>query len=270
MSDTALEGVLRRDRYVIFAALSILTALAWIYLFWLAAQMAMPAADPAMRGMDMAAIAPAPRPWTVMDFLFSFIMWAVMMAGMMIPSAAPTILLYARVGRQAVAQHKPFAATGWFAGGYLLAWAIFSFLAAFLQAGLSHAALLTPMMTSASNLMGGGILIVAGLYQWSGWKNACLSNCRAPLAFIQQHGGFKRRALPSLGLGSRHGLVCIGCCWALMLLLFAGGIMNIAWIAGLAILVLFEKLLTDGRNVSRVIGLALIIAGLLLVNQKPA
>jgi predicted metal-binding membrane protein len=193
-----------------------------------------------------------------------------MMAGMMIPSAAPMILLYARVGRQAVAQHKPFAATGWFAGGYLLAWAIFSFLAALLQAGLSHAALLTPMMTSASNVMGGGILIAAGLYQWSSWKYACLADCRAPLAFIQKHGGFRRRALPSLGLGLRHGFLCIGCCWALMLLLFIGGIMNIVWIAGLAILVLFEKLLTDGRNVSRVIGLTLIIAGILLVSEKLA
>ena len=273
MTITTLETVLRRDRQAVFAALVILTALAWGYILWLTRQMALPAEIPGMdMGMDMAGMAMAPeiRPWTVTEFLFSFAMWAVMMAGMMLPSAAPTILLYARVGRQAELQQKPFAPTGWFAGGYLLAWTVFSLLAAGLQDGLTRAALLTSMLASANDLIGGGILIAAGIYQWSSLKFRCLTNCRTPLQFIQQHGGFKRHALPSLSLGFRHGIYCIGCCWALMLLLFVGGIMNIVWIAGLSILVLLEKTMSDGRNVSRLVGLALIVGGISLICQTLA
>ncbi|MBK5265013.1 MAG: DUF2182 domain-containing protein [Alphaproteobacteria bacterium] len=268
MTGTTLETVLRRDRQAVFAALVVLTALAWGYILWHTRHMAMPAAE--MPGMDMAGMTMAPEihAWTATDFLFSFLMWAVMMAGMMMPSAAPTILLYARVGRQAELQQKPFAATGWFAGGYLLAWTIFSAAATGLQAGLARTALLTPMLASANDLIGGGLLIVAGLYQWSPLKNLCLTNCRAPFQFIQQHGGFKRDALPSLGMGFRHGIYCIGCCWALMLLLFVGGVMNIVWIAGLSILVLLEKAMSDGRNVSRVVGLALIIGGISLICEN--
>ena len=264
MHGTKFESVLRRDRQAVLAALVVLTALAWAYVLWLTRNMTVPAG--AMPGLDMGmAMGPEIRPWTVTDFLFSSLMWAVMMAGMMLPSAAPMILLYARVGRQAQLQQKPFAATGWFAGGYLLAWTVFSLLAAGLQDGLGRAALLTPMLASANDVVGGSILITAGLYQWSSLKFRCLTSCRTPLQFIQRHGGFQRHALPSLGLGFRHGIYCIGCCWALMLLLFVGGIMNIVWIAGLAILVLLEKAMSDGRNVSRLVGLALIIAGISLI-----
>jgi predicted metal-binding membrane protein len=268
MSDTAFESLLRRDRYAVMAALFLLTVLAWAYVLWLARHMDMPA----MPGMDMnsmsmgnmAAMAPQIRPWAFADLLFSFTMWTVMMVGMMLPSVAPVILLYVLVGRQAEAMHKPLAATGWFAGGYLLAWAGFSLIATLLQAGLVQAALLTPELATANNILGGAILIAAGLYQWSPLKYKCLASCRAPLFFIQRHGGFQRQALPSLGLGLRHGLYCIGCCWALMLLLFAGGVMNIVWIASIAALVLMEKVLSDGRNVSRVVGAGLIIGGLVL------
>ena len=267
MTDTTLESILRRDRYAVMAALVLLTVLAWAYVLWLAKHMDMP--DPSMSGMDMGmgAMAPQVRPWSIPDLLFSFTMWSVMMAGMMLPSVAPVILLYVLVGRQAEAQQKPLAATGWFAGGYLLAWSGFSLLATLLQAVLNQATLLTPALASTNNILGGIILIVAGLYQWTSLKDRCLANCRAPLFFIQRHGGFKRRALPSLGLGLQHGLYCIGCCWALMLLLFVGGVMNIAWIAGIAAVVLLEKIMTDGQNVSRVIGLGLIVGGVTLALQ---
>jgi len=264
MTNTALESILRRDRYAVMVALVLLTVLAWAYVLWLAKHMDMP--DPSsMSGMG--AMAPQVHPWAIPDLLFSFTMWSVMMAGMMLPSVAPVILLYVLVGRQAEAQQKPLAATGWFAGGYLLAWSGFSLLAALLQAVLNQATLLTPALASTNNILGGIILIVAGLYQWTSLKDRCLANCRAPLFFIQRHGGFKRRALPSLGLGLQHGLYCIGCCWALMLLLFVGGVMNIAWIAGIAAVVLLEKIMTDGQNVSRVIGLGLIVGGVTLALQ---
>jgi predicted metal-binding membrane protein len=265
--DTRLEAILRRDRYVVFGALLLLTLLAWGCVVWLAAMTSMATAEMPAMDMAMHAMAPQARAWSITELTISFVMWVVMMAGMMLPTAAPMILLYAQVGRQAKALHKPLAATGWFAGGYLLAWTGFSFLAAVLQAALARVALLTPDMTSTNTILGGAVLIAAGLYQWSPLKYQCLSNCRAPLFFLQRHGGFQRLALPSLRLGLRHGLYCIGCCWALMLLLFVGGVMNIIWIASLAALVLLEKVLSEGRNVSRLVGAGLIIGGLVLVFQ---
>jgi predicted metal-binding membrane protein len=265
MTGPQFDIALRRDRQAVLAALVILTALAWGALLWLTRDLATAHATPAISGM-MAE--PDIRPWTVKDFLCSFIMWTVMMAGMMIPTVTPVILVYVRLGRWGEDQRKLFSATIWFAGGYLLAWTLFALLATGLDYELARAALLTPMLASANDFIAGAILIVAGLYQWSSLKNLCLTHCRTPLRFIQRHGGFKKDAMPSLGLGLRHGCYCVGCCWALMLLLFVGGVMNMVWIAGLAILVLLEKVMSDGRSVSRLIGLALIIGGISLICQK--
>jgi predicted metal-binding membrane protein len=271
MSDTALEAVLRRDRAVVIVALAIITALAWADLAWLADDMAMGGMDmtgyrmiPAGRGLMM----PADAPWQPIEFGYVLVMWVVMMIGMMMPSAAPMILIYARVGRQAAVQGKPFAASGWFAGGYLLAWTTFSLVATSAQWALERAALLTPMMESASNRLGAVVLILAGVYQWVPLKDACLTHCRSPLIFIQQHGGFRREPYRALALGFRHGIYCIGCCWALMALLFVGGVMNLFWIATLAILVLFEKVVPFGRIVARAAGLVFIVGGVWLLLQK--
>ena len=271
MSDTALEAVLRRDRAVVIVALAIITALAWVDLVWLADDMAMGGMDmtgyrmiPAGRGLMM----PADAPWQPIEFGYVFVMWLVMMIGMMMPSAAPMILIYARVGRQAAREGKPFAGSAWFAGGYLLAWTAFSLVATSAQWALERAALMTPMMESASNRLGAAVLILAGLYQWAPLKDACLSHCRSPLLFIQQHGGFRREPLGALALGFRHGIYCIGCCWALMALLFVGGVMNLFWIATLAILVLFEKVVPFGRIVARAAGLVFIAGGVWLLLQN--
>src|SRR6266481_5207615 len=201
MTDAAIEVVLRRDRAVVGAALLVVTALAWAYLLWLASDMD-------MGGMYMAGfrkipagigiMVPAEAPWMGIEFAFVFAMWAVMMIGMMTPSAAPMILLYARVGRQATAQGKPFAASGWFAGGYLLAWSSFSLAATLTQWAIERASLLTPMMDSASEIFGGAVLVAAGLYQWTPLKDACLSQCQSPLMFIQRHGGFRGTASGAL------------------------------------------------------------------------
>ena len=271
MSDTALEAALRRDRAVVIVALAIITALAWADLAWLAGDMAMGGMDmtgyrmiPAGRSLMM----PADAPWQPIEFGYVVVMWVVMMIGMMTPSAAPMILIYARVGRHAASEGKPFAAASWFAGGYLFAWTTFSLIATLAQWALERAALLTPMMQSASNRLGAAVLILAGLYQWAPLKDACLSHCRSPLLFIQQHGGFRREPLGALALGFRHGIYCIGCCWALMALLFAGGVMNLFWIATLAVLVLLEKVVPFGRVIARVAGLAFIAGGAWLLLQK--
>ena len=158
----SIETLLKRDRAIVTASLVVLTALAWAYLVWMARAMTR-AAMPDMPDMDMvAAIAPMLRAWTAGDFIFIFVMWAVMMAGMMTPSAAPMILIYARVARQSALAGKPLAATGWFAGGYLLSWTGFSLVAAVAQGMLQRAAWLTPMMEAASHRVGGIVLIAAG------------------------------------------------------------------------------------------------------------
>lgn len=269
MSDAALETVLRRDRAVVAGALAVLTALAWAYVLWLADDMRMGGMDmtgfrmvPAGRGLMTA----VEDPWEPVEFVFVFAMWAVMMIGMMTPSAAPMILLYARVARQAAAQGKPFAPTAWFGGGYLAMWTTFSLAATFAHWGLDRALLLTPMMESASLKLAGAVLIASGLYQWTPLKDVCLRQCQAPWLFIQRRGGFRRDAAGSLVLGARHGLSCIGCCWALMALLFVGGVMNMLWIAALTILVLAEKLVPAGRLISRTAGVGLVAAGAWLVS----
>ncbi len=283
---------MRRDRGIVIAALMLITVLAWAYTLWVAPQMSMMASPvPAsaddgsggttMPGMSMsgdmsdmpdmnmagagAAAEPAFRSWSIADFGFVFIMWAVMMVGMMTPSVTPMVLLYATVGRKAAASGRPLAPTGWFLAGYLSAWVAFSLAATTAQWALTRLALLTPMMASASGIFGGALLVAAGLYQWSPLKDTCLKQCQTPLGFLMSHGGFRSEPFAALRLGAEHGLYCIGCCWVLMALLFVGGVMNVLWIAGLAILVLLEKVVPTGRLVPRLAGAALAAGGLFLL-----
>lgn len=271
MAADALEAVLRRDRRVVGVALAGTVMLAWAWLAWLAHDMAsMSAADHAsMSGMhghamaemampDMAMQVP---PWDVAAFVLAFAMWAVMMVGMMLPSAAPMLLLHARVARQAEVAGRPLAATAVFAFGYVLAWTAFSLAASAGQWALQRALLLDPMLTSTHHVLSGALLVAAGLYQWTPLKRACLHQCQAPWLFLHRHGGFRRDAAGAAGLGLRHGLYCVGCCWALMALLFVGGAMNLLWVAVLAAFVLAEKLLPAARWLPWASGGVLIAAG---------
>ncbi|MGX7872273.1 DUF2182 domain-containing protein [Mesorhizobium sp. ORM6] len=274
MGDTALEAVLRRDRAVVTAALVVIAALAWAYVLWLAADMAgadMPNMD--MSGMDMggmdvgAAVAPGFRTWTPADFVFVFTMWAVMMVGMMTPSVAPMLLLYAGVGRKAQADGRPIASTGWFFAGYLTVWIVFSVAATGAQWLFARLALLDLSMASDSAILGGLVLIAVGLYQWTPIKGACLRQCQGPIAFLASHGGFRPAPFGALRLGIAHGAYCLGCCWALMTLLFVGGVMNLLWIAGIAILVLLEKTVTTGQLIPRISGALMVSAGTWLLSR---
>ncbi|MCF6124971.1 DUF2182 domain-containing protein [Mesorhizobium sp. M7A.F.Ca.CA.001.07.2.1] len=279
MGDTALEAVLRRDRAVVMAALVVIAVLAWAYVLWLAATMVMPGsplpdsgggdmAGMDMAGMDMgAAMAPGFRPWALGDFAFTFTMWAVMMVGMMTPSVAPMLLLYAGVGRKARADGRPIASTGWFFAGYLAVWVVFSLLATGAQWLLARLALLDPSMATGSAILGGLVLIAAGLYQWTPMKGICLRQCQAPIAFLASRGGFRSAPLGALRLGIDHGAYCLGCCWALMALLFVGGVMNVLWIAGIAILVLLEKTVPTGQLIPRVSGALMAAIGIWIVFQ---
>jgi predicted metal-binding membrane protein len=206
-------------------------------------------------------MAPASAPWRAIEFAFVFAMWAVMMIGMMTPSAAPMILMYARVGREGRDAGKSLAATGWFASGYFAAWIGFSLAATFAQWVLERAALLDSRMVSTSSIFGGIVLIAAGAYQWSPIKDVCLVQCQTPLQFLMRHGGFRGDLPGCLLLGFRHGGYCIGCCWVLMALLFVGGVMNVLWIALLALLVLLEKVSPFGRTIARAVGVVCLAAG---------
>ena len=276
----AFSDFLKRDSLVVAFALAVITVLAWVYLAVLNGEMqtaAMSAQMPAMPGMhgmgDMSGMvngrggtmAPALFAWTPTHFLFIFAMWAVMMVGMMTPSVSPMVLIYSRLARTASAQGAAFASSAWFAGGYLIAWTSFALAASLAQYALDRAALLSPMMALQSRTFGGAVLIAAGMYQWLPVKSVCLANCRAPLAFVQRHGGFSASALGSLRLGALHGLYCVGCCWALMLLLFVAGVMNLFWIAALMLIVLAEKLLPFGMHLSRGVGVIAIAWGLWLL-----
>jgi predicted metal-binding membrane protein len=265
-AETRLEALLRRDRLVVLSALSAITILAWAHVIYLAAQMEMGGMD--MSGFRMAVTAtgmlmmPAFQQWSLTEFVLTFLMWVVMMVGMMTPSAAPIILLYARGGRQAAADGKPFASTVWFLSGYMIAWTAFALAATGAQWALDRAALLTATMAAASTVLGGAVLIAAGLYQWTPLKEKCLVQCQSPVTFIQRNGGFRRDALGSLRLGATHGAFCVGCCWALMTLLFVGGVMNMLWISAIAVFVLAEKVIPAGRIIARTAGVIFMVGGL--------
>ena len=256
--------VLKRDRIIVILAVAFLTALAWSYLLWLSTDMSMGGMD--MTGLrmipsGMGLMMPAGMPWQAVEFALVFAMWTVMMVGMMTPSAAPMFLMYARIGRQTEAQSRPLAATGWFAIGYFLVWIVFSLFATLVQWALERIALLDFTMTTTSSVLGGLVFVAAGSYQWTWLKDVCLTQCQTPFAFLMRHGGYRRDAWGSIILGLRHGAYCVGCCWVLMTLLLVGGVMNVLWIALLALLIILEKVTSFGRPIAHLAGIVLVATG---------
>ncbi|HNP36474.1 MAG TPA: DUF2182 domain-containing protein [Woeseiaceae bacterium] len=209
-------------------------------------------------------------PWDTSYWITMIMMWWTMMIAMMIPSAAPTILLYASVCRHA---SKKAQMTGTaipaaeFGCGYLLAWLVFSVLATLLQWSLEQAGLLHAiLMWSTSRTLSGMFLIAGGIYQLSPLKNTCLKHCRSPAEFISRYWMAGRTG--AMRMGFVHGLYCVACCWLLMLLLFVGGIMNLVWIAGLTVVVLLEKLAPFGFVFARSSGALMMgIGGYLLFSH---
>ena len=197
-------------------------------------------------------------PWRTADVLLAFAMWAVMMAGMMTPSAAPVVLLVAGMNRRRGAQRVPGVVFA-FGAGYLLIWVAFSAAAALSQWALHQAALLSPAMTTSSARLGAAILIAAGIYQLTPFKGTCLTHCRSPLGFLMSH--WRDGTAGALRMGIAHGSYCLGCCWALMGVLFVVGVMNLLWVAAIAIFVLMEKVGPAGTLIARVAGVAMIAAG---------
>jgi len=200
-----------------------------------------------------------PMRWTTAEFALTFAMWCVMMAGMMLPSASPMILTFATVNRRKRERAQPFIPASVFTAGYLLAWGAFSLAATLAQWGLERAALLLPAMNTGSAVAGGSFFLAAGIYQWTPLKQACLIKCRSPLDFVIN--GWRDGWMGALRMGVEHGVYCIGCCAALMLLLFAGGVMNLLWVASVAAFVFAEKLFPGGERIARASGVLMAVVG---------
>jgi len=278
MTEKALmESVLKRDRIVVSVALVVVIAAGWAYVLT-GAGMGMSAAEMSslslalgggagvadtMMGDAMEAMV-TPAVWSPGYAILIASMWWVMMIAMMLPSAAPMILLHARVVRRGApdgdAGTSVLFETAAFTFGYLGAWGGFAIAAAALQYGFEAAGILSPVMLNSTNaLFAGAILIFAGLYQLTPVKQACLRHCRSPISFLSRH--WRPGAGGAFAMGIHHGAYCLGCCWGLMVILFFGGVMNLYWIVGLAVIVLVEKVLPVGPRLGQAIGGLLLVWG---------
>jgi predicted metal-binding membrane protein len=223
-----------------------LSAAAWLLLAWMALDMGHPLVQLTMPGNS---------DWSAMNAATMLVMWAVMMAAMMLPSALPTVLTFVRLN----VQRGEGGRAGAFVAAYLLVWTAFSASATAFQWLLQDLDWVDPMIVSTSVPLTACLLVIAGIYQFSPLKRMCLAQCRAPMAFLVAE--WRPGAGGAFAMGLRHGLLCAGCCWALMVLLFVGGVMNIAWVAALSVAVAIEKLAPRGEQVARVLGALLIAAG---------
>jgi predicted metal-binding membrane protein len=228
-------------------AILTISLIGWVFLVWIAIDMGHPVAQLMMPG--------SPE-WSAASVLAIWLMWALMMAAMMLPSALPMILTFVQVGIRSGERARGRS----FVAAYLLVWFGFSAAATAAQWVLQVMDWVDPMIVSTSALLTGLLLVIAGLYQFSPLKKVCLSHCRSPLGFLL--GEWRAGVKGAFVMGVRHGLFCVGCCWALMALLFVGGVMNLAWIAALSIAVAVEKLAPRGERLAAALGLALMAAGM--------
>jgi predicted metal-binding membrane protein len=246
-----------RDRVIVWGCIALITVLAWTYLLHLDREMSSSMAHDRMMA-EMGMTMDMPR--TSADVFFTFAMWAVMMIGMMAAPATPMLLLFAGMQQTRASGPVPMALPS-FGLGYLAVWTGFSACAAIAQEALHRTALLSPAMAASSPRVAGAILIAAGVYQLTPFKGACLTSCRSPLGFLMS--SWRDGALGAFRMGLRHGLNCLGCCWALMCVLFAVGVMNLLWVAGLTALLLLEKVGPFGAIAARVAGVIMIAVGVM-------
>lgn len=247
----------RRDLIIVAGLLALVSALAWAFTVHQAQVMdAMEVAmwrdmNMSMNGMELS--------WTSVDAVLLFVMWSAMMAAMMVPGASPMVTAFAAINRRRRERAAPYVPTAIFLAGYVIAWTGFSLIATALQWLLQKTELLTTMMQSASYAFSAALFLAAGLYQFSPLKERCLHYCRSPDGFILSE--WRDGTLGAMIMGLRHGLFCMGCCAALMALLFAVAVMDLRWVAGLTVLVTAEKLLPGAKFWRVAIGVALIAVG---------
>ncbi|KUJ76977.1 hypothetical protein AVO45_10860 [Ruegeria marisrubri] len=263
-----VEHLLRHDRWIVLGSVTlIVVGAAWYTIAGVGMNMSAiemtRMARPVGKPMEMGGAAA----WSLRYGVLVFLMWWVMMIAMMTPSAAPTLLLYAAIKRMGPDRARARQLGMFFLSGYLLIWALFSLVATLLQWGLENTGHVNgPMMTIRSQWFAGAVLIAAGVYQFSPLKRVCLHHCRSPAHFLSAHGRPGRWG--ALRTGAHHGSYCLGCCWALMALLFVGGIMNLYWIVGIALYVAAEKLLPRARWFVPLTGAALVCFGTYLISTS--
>jgi predicted metal-binding membrane protein len=248
---TKMESLLRREQLLAFSCLAVVILISWAYMLHMAWEVSGAGTE-----ITLACL----MRWGPGDISHSFIMWATMMVAMMFPSATPMILMFTIVNQQQGETQRPLIPTGLFVLGYFLVWTAYSALAAMAQWGLHVAALLSHNLVITSPLLGGVLLVAAGIFQWTPFRDACMSKCRSPLGFLMAEW---REGRPgALIMGLKHGVNCVGCCWLLMLLSFVLGIMNMAWMAIVTVFMLVEKAYPGSQWVSRTTGLILVGWGL--------
>lgn len=234
------------------ATLTLLIAilLGWAFLFWAVTDMTNPFAR-LMMPMDSS--------WTMGNIVAVFVMWAAMMLAMMLPAAAPMVLTFANLCR-----HKCLSSFAWvFVTAYLVIWTLFSAAATVLHWGLQVSGMITPMMASNSIWLTGILLMVAGAVQFTPLKEVCLRHCRTPMGFLLTE--WRDGPTGALQMGFKHGIFCLGCCWALMGLLFVAGVMNLAWVGALTAAVVIEKLHPAGVKIGKCLGGILVLTGLIQI-----
>ena len=246
-SQSRVAGVISRDRLVIASCIVLITALAWTYLVHLSSQ---------KMTMPMSTL------WTGADFFFTFAMWSVMMIGMMSAAAFPVLSLFSGMQKNRTGRSVDKTVL-LFGVGYLIVWVGFSAVAALAQWVLHDAALLSTRMATTSAVLGGTVLLLAGAYQLTPTKGACLRQCQSPLGFLMTN--WREGTKGAFVMGLKHGRYCLGCCWALMCVLFVVGVMNLAWVAALTAFILIEKFGRSGFYVARLGGVAMMAAGILVM-----
>jgi predicted metal-binding membrane protein len=265
MSDAILDRALARERWIVGVCLTLVAALAWLWLWRQSVMMTSNSMDAAsMPDMDMGGAMMVSSADAGPYLISAFVMWLLMMIAMMLPSAAPMILLYGRLARGARAQGAALAPTAIFAVVYLAAWAAFSLAAAIAQWLLVRSGLVSELtLAFGDRRIGGALLIAAGLYQMTPFKRTCLESCRSPMSFLMRL--WRPSWVGAARLGLAHGLYCLGCCALLMGLLFVFGVMNLAWVAALALFVLIEKVLTFGSRLGILAGVGAIGVGAIMM-----
>jgi len=255
---SVLENLIRRDRWIVTTALILVSVLAWAWLLS-GAGMGMNAFDMTIHSRMSMDMMDTPA-WDFDYVVLMFFMWWIMMIAMMLPSATPTILLAAAINRRSSDSIPPFGPSSLFIAGYLSAWAVFSAIAVAVQWWMQKNGLINNMLVGQSSVINGLLLLIAGVWQFTPWKYACLSHCRSPVEFLSKPR--RDRLTGALQTGLSHGSYCLGCCWFLMVLLFVGGVMNLFWIIGLSIYIWVEKILPGGHTISRLMGGFLALWGL--------
>ncbi len=244
-----------RDHLIVYGAMLAVCATAWSYMGYMGW---------AMQNMDIVDMWMPPRAgtrsWQLYDFWMLFGMWAVMMIAMMTPSVLPMVSMYVTVMRSKKSKGQSYAPTIIFLCGYLIAWTLFSVAISVVQYPLHVSGLLNPMMDSRSYLLSGAILVLAGVYQWTPLKDACLEQCRSPLNYLMT--SWREGHWGAIRMGMHHGAYCVGCCWALMAVMFAVGVMSVMWMLVITFFVLAEKISPISAKFIRIIsGLGLVMWG---------